>query len=143
MSSAAALCSPTHRRRSQMSPTCILPLSYSSSGMTLAWLLSIRCRSSGPDCSSMGSPQRHMSHQEPGLLWASHRITASFSMGSFRHCRFHGNSMGYSDQCLNRVLTTGCWEIPAPASPPPPSLLSLESAELLVSYILTPVSGIC
>lgn len=61
--------------------------------------------------SSMGFPQDH------SFLQAS----ICLSMGSFRDCKFHGNSMGYRG-------------IPALASLPPPYLLNLVSAELLVSY---------
>ena len=89
-------------------------------------------------CSSAGSPWGH------SLLQTS---TCS-GTGSSMCCRWTSaprwTSMGCrGTACLTMVFITGCRAItvPAPgASPPPPSSLTLVSAELFPSHILTPLS---
>ena len=70
-------------------------------------------------------------------------------VGSSTGCRWISappwTSMGCKGTaCLTMVFTTGCRGISAPAPgapPPPPSSLTLVSAELFLSHILSPLSG--
>ena len=100
-------------------------------------------------------PWGHRSCQEPAPAWASHRVTASFghppalAWGPLsRGCRWISaplwTSMGCrGTACLTMVFPMGCRGISAPAPgapPPPPSSLTLVSAELFLSHLLTPLS---
>jgi len=127
------------------SPSSPAPAQGPSHGVTspaskpaLAWVP----LSTGPQvlpgaCSSVGSPWGH------SLLRAS---TCS-SVGSSLGCRWRSAPLWTSIGCRGTIfLTMGCSTccrgttalVPG-ASPPPPSLLTLVSAEFFLSHILTPL----
>ena len=95
----------------------------------------------------------HRSCQEPAPVQASHRVTASFGhIHLLRHGILHGLQVDICSTinlhrlqgtaCPTMVFTTGCWAISAqvPGAPPPlPSPLTLVSAGLFLSHILTPL----
>jgi len=100
------------------------------------------------------SPRGQRSCQEPASAQALHGVTASFSHPPapvlaplFTGCRWISappwTAMGCrGTACLTMVFITGCRGISAPepgAPPPSPASLTLVSAELFLSHILTPL----
>ena len=91
-------------------------------------------------CSSVGFPMES---------WPSLGVSTCSGVGSSRGYRWASfppwTSLGCrGTACLTMVFTTGCRGISAPApgaSPPPPSSLTLGSAGLFLSHVLTPLSG--
>jgi len=116
------------------------------------------------DCSSMGPPWGHkpappwaplstgparslLQHGLPmvsqprlGILLLWHGVVPGLQVGICSTVDLHGL---WGTACLTMVFSTGCREISAlvpGAPPPPPSALTLVSAELFLSHILTHLS---
>jgi len=103
------------------------------------------------------SPRVHRPWQEPASVWGSHRVTASFRrLPALAWYPFHelqvdicstvdlhalqGDSLphhGLHHELQGKAL---CSDISGSSSPPPPSTLTLVSAELFLSHCLTPLS---
>ena len=152
------------------SSTCVLPVGLSSSLNAPVSVLSTGCHASGTDCSSVGPPRGHKSCQQtrsgvgsslhgssPARTLLKHRLCRDHSLlqastysgvGSSQGCRWVSappwTYIGCSGTaCPTMVFTRGCRGITAlvPGAPhSSPSSLTLSSATLFLSHILTPLS---
>jgi len=122
-----------------------------SSQTAPAWVLSMRCSPSGTDCSSVGPPWGHKLLQQTcssediprghSFLWAhSSAPVRGLQVDICSAVDLHGlqrDNLPHHD-LLHRLHGN----FYSGALSPSPSLLTLVSAELFLSYILTPVSAI-
>jgi len=159
---------PTRSSHPRTSSMWVLHMDCSSSQTAAMQVLSTGCSSSGTYCSNLGPPWGHRSCQQTvvqcGLLSmrprsfqesapasASHGVTASFReyppAPAWDPSRSRWisapvwTSMGYrGTACVPMVFTVACRENLCSGSLSPPSLLTLVSARLFLSCILTLLS---
>ena len=147
--------SPMGDSSPQTSSMWVLPTGCSSSKTSPAWVASMGCSPLGTDCSSVCPPRGHKpcqqtcssagSPRDHSLLWASTCSGMWSSPGYRRISAPLWTSMDcMGTACLTMVFITGCRgkisALKPGAPPPPPSSLTLVSAELFLPHCLTPLS---